>query len=304
VSNAQAAPPRSLADRLFVASQYLLPQHTLSRFVYYATRSRSVWFKNCIIRSFVRGFRPAMADALEPEPTRYATFNEFFTRALRPGARTPARDANALLAPVDGAVSEAGAIRDGRLLQAKGFDYTLAALLANDGDWTAQFAHGEFATFYLAPYDYHRVHMPAAGTLREAWYVPGRLFSVNARMAAAVPRLFARNERVVCCFAAKHYRFAVILVGALHVGSISTVWHGEVTPRRPRHITRLSPLPEAAPLTLPAGAELGRFNMGSTVIVLCSTGAASWDASLGAGRIVRMGERIGQALPRATGPSR
>jgi phosphatidylserine decarboxylase len=296
VSTAPARPRPKLADRLFVASQYLLPQRTMSRIVYHATRSRSVWFKNLIIRSFVRGYRPQMADALESEPTRYATFNEFFTRALRPGARTPAIGPDALLSPVDGTVSEAGDISAGRLLQAKGFDYTLAALLAGEGAWTQRFAQGSFATFYLAPYDYHRVHMPASGTLREAWYVPGRLFSVNAKMAAAVPRLFARNERVVCCFEAEQFCFAVILVGALHVGSISTVWHGEVTPRRPRRIARLAPLSGAAPLKLAAGAELGRFNMGSTVIVLCSAGAASWSESLSAGCSVRIGERIGRTL--------
>jgi phosphatidylserine decarboxylase len=293
--NGERALPRpTLAARLFVASQYLLPQHTMSRIVYYATRSRTRWFKNLIIRAFVRGYRPQMAEALEAEPTRYPTFNEFFTRALRPGVRTLALSGDALISPVDGTVSESGRISAGRLLQAKGIDYTLAALLAGEGPWAQRFAEGSFATFYLAPYDYHRVHMPAAGTLREAWYVPGRLFSVNAAMAAAVPRLFTRNERVICCFESEGCAFAVILVGALHVGSISTVWHGEVTPRRPRRITGLAVAPGAAPLQLAAGAELGRFNMGSTVILLFTAGAARWDDSLSAAATVRMGARIGR----------
>ena len=289
---------RRFPDRLFVASQYLLPQRTLSRIVYWATRCRTVWFKNAIIRRFVRGYRPSMAEAIESEPTRYATFNEFFTRALRPQARSLERARAALLSPVDGIVSEAGPITAGRLLQAKGFEYTLDALLAGAASSPPQFLGGSFATFYLAPYNYHRVHMPAAGTLREAWYVPGRLFSVNAVMAAAVPRLFARNERVICCFEGERGRFAVILVGALNVGSISTVWHGEVTPRRPRRITPLALTGLGAPLRLEAGAELGRFNMGSTVILLFAAGAARWSETLTAGRILCMGERIG-AVPGA-----
>lgn len=279
--------------RAFVALQHLLPQHGISRLVLAATRSRATAFKNALIRLFVRGFKPDMSDAVETEPTAYASFNEFFTRALRDGTRPVDADARAIVSPVDGTVSEAGHLSADRLLQAKGHDYTLRALLAGNAAWERTFAGGSFATIYLAPYNYHRIHMPLAGELRECFYVPGRLFSVNRTTAQLVPGLFSRNERVFCGFDAGGMPFGVILVGALNVGSMATVWHGDVTPRRHREVTSLPMSGLLADTLLPKGAEMARFNMGSTVILLLPPGAAEWSATLTPGRTLRMGERIG-----------
>lgn len=284
--------------RAFVALQHLLPQHGISRLVLAATRSRAPAFKNALIRLFVRGFRPDMSDAVLTEPTDYASFNEFFTRALRPGARPVDADPAAIVSPVDGTVSEAGPLSADRLLQAKGHDYTLRALLAGNAAWERTFAGGSFATIYLAPYNYHRIHMPLAGELRESFYVPGRLFSVNRTTAQLVPGLFSRNERVFCGFDAGGMPWAIILVGALNVGSMATVWHGDVTPRKHREVTSLPVRDEfgptsITPLTLDKGEEMARFNMGSTVILLLPPGAAAWNPDLVAGRTLRMGERIG-----------
>jgi phosphatidylserine decarboxylase len=292
--------------RAFVALQHLLPQHGISRLVLAATRSRAPAFKNALIRLFVRGFHPDMSDAVETEPTAYASFNEFFTRALRAGTRPVDADPRAITSPVDGTVSEAGALTADRLLQAKGHQYTLRALLAGNTAWERTFAGGSFATIYLAPYNYHRIHMPLAGELRESFYVPGRLFSVNRTTAQLVPGLFSRNERVFCGFDAGGTPFAVILVGALNVGSMATVWHGDVTPRKHKEVTRLPVTGLLANPFLPKGAEMARFNMGSTVILLLPPGAAEWSDNLRAGSTLRMGERIGtlhawqptQAIPR------
>jgi len=281
------------AGRAFVALQHLLPQHGISRLVLRATRSDNVAFKNVLIRLFVRGFRPDMSDAVETEPTAYASFNEFFTRALRPDARPVDGDPQAIVSPVDGTVSEAGTLSADRLLQAKGHEYSLRALLAGNAAWERTFAGGTFATIYLAPYNYHRIHMPLAGELRESFYVPGRLFSVNNTTARLVPGLFSRNERVFCGFDAGGLPWAIILVGALNVGSMATVWHGDVTPRRHREVTGLPVTDVLADTTLSKGAEMARFNMGSTVILLLPPGAARWQDSLAAGRVLRMGERIG-----------
>ena len=286
-------PAPGAGGRAFVALQHLLPQHGISRLVLAATRSRSPAFKNALIRLFVRGFKPDMADAVEIEPTAYASFNEFFTRALREGTRPVDADPRAIVSPVDGTVSEAGAINTDRLLQAKGHEYTLRALLAGNGAWERTFAGGSFATIYLAPYNYHRIHMPLAGELRESFYVPGRLFSVNRTTAQLVPGLFSRNERVFCGFDADGTPFGVILVGALNVGSMATVWHGDVTPRKHREVTALPVTDVLAAKALPKGAEMARFNMGSTVILLLPPGAAEWDGTMRPGQTLRMGERIG-----------
>ena len=281
---------------LFVALQHVLPQHGLSRLVHVATRSRSRRFKDALIGGFMRGFKPDMQDAVVTDPHAYESFNAFFTRALRDGTRPLPTAADALACPVDGTVSEAGRIHDGKLLQAKGRHYTLDALLAGHGDWTRRFDGGHFATLYLAPYNYHRIHMAVAGRLREAWYVPGRLFSVNQVTAAGVDRLFARNERVVCAFEGPPVDHALVMVGALNVGSMDTVWHGEVAPRARRIVTTLAPRRPGPPLELERGAEMGRFNMGSTVILLFPPGRIAWSDDLRAGRVVRMGEPIGRIL--------
>ena len=286
-----------VGGRAFVALQHLLPQHGISRLVLAATRSRAPAFKNALIRLFVRGFRPDMQDAVLAEPTAYASFNEFFTRALRPGTRPLDSDPRAIVSPVDGTVSEAGTLTADRLLQAKGHEYTLRALLAGNADWERSFAGGSFATIYLAPYNYHRIHMPLAGDLRASFYVPGRLFSVNRTTARLVPGLFSRNERVFCGFDSGGMPWGLILVGALNVGSMATVWHGDVTPRRHREVTSLPVSDVLAPPALDKGAEMGRFNMGSTVILLFPAGAAEWQRTLVAGQVLRMGERIGTLRP-------
>jgi phosphatidylserine decarboxylase len=289
--------PPGAGGRAFVALQHLLPQHGISRLVLAATRSRNPAFKNALIKLFVRGFNPDMSDAVEPEPTAYASFNEFFTRALRDGARPLDADPRAIVSPVDGTVSEAGTLSADRLLQAKGHYFSLRALLAGNAAWERTFVGGSFATIYLAPYNYHRIHMPLAGALREAIYVPGRLFSVNRTTAQLVPGLFARNERVFCGFDAGGMPWAIILVGALNVGSMATVWHGDVTPRKHREVTALPVGAGLAPVELAKGAEMARFNMGSTVILLLPPNAAQWAATLSAGRTLRVGERIGTLQP-------
>jgi phosphatidylserine decarboxylase len=279
---------------LFVTLQPMLPHHLISRVVLLATRIRFVPVKNFLIRSFVRSFKPDMSDAVETDPLAYTSFNEFFTRPLAVTSRPLSGDDSVLVSPVDGTVSQSGVIEAGQLVQAKGHSYSLDSLLAGAaGAWSGKFRDGQFATIYLAPYNYHRIHMPTTGTLQEAWYVPGRLFSVNLATAAAVPNLFARNERIVLLFQGKCGPFAVIFVGALNVGSMSTVWHGDVTPRWSRRATSL-PLPSAAERTLPRGAEVGRFNMGSTVILLFGPQAVALAANLQPGDVVRMGGAIGR----------
>lgn len=283
---------RGFGARLFVALQHVLPQHAATAIVHRLARSRSPLVSRLLIRSFMRSFRPDLSEALEREPAGYASFNDFFTRALAPNTRPLAADPAAIVSPVDGTVSQIGVIDRGRLVQAKGHDYTIEALLAG-GAWVERFAAGRFATLYLAPWDYHRIHMPHAGTLRAAWYVPGQLFSVNELTARCVPGLFARNERVICVFEDGSLPFAMILVGALFVGSIATVWHGEVTPRRPREHMELRPREDAAPLHRERGEEMGRFNMGSTVILLLPPGTVTWIPALAPGAKVRMGQALG-----------
>jgi len=284
--------PDSASARAFVALQHLLPQHLLSSWVYELTRSRAPWLKNALIRAFVRRFHPDMSEAEQPDPLRFESFNAFFTRALRADARPVDSDPSTMISPVDGSVSQLGRLDGSWLLQAKGYAYTLESLLDGAGSWAEAFHGGTFATLYLAPFNYHRIHMPLEGTLRAAWYVPGQLFSVNATTAASVPGLFARNERVVCVFGAGPLTFALVLVGALFVGSMATVWHGEVTPRRPRRRADLPLDASRVSLTLGRGAEVARFNMGSTVILLLPPDRAEWRSTLAPGSPVRMGEPL------------
>jgi phosphatidylserine decarboxylase len=273
---------------LFVWFQYLLPQHALSRLILHATRVRSGWFKNALIRGFLKLYAIDMTDAVQSDPFSYGSFNEFFTRALKSGARGIAPGPKEIACPVDGTISEAGQIDGDRLLQAKGRNYTLSELLASQA-WAKHFDGGSFATIYLAPFNYHRIHMPLRGQLRETVYVPGRLFSVNAATAAQVPRLFARNERVLTLFETEGGEMALILVGALNVGSMGTVWAGDITPAARRVVTPLPP----QEVTLDKGAELGRFNMGSTVILLFQASRARWHDDARAGATVRLGQPLG-----------
>ena len=286
----------SARARAFVALQYLLPQHLLSALVHELTRSRVRWLKNALIGGFLQRFHPDMSEARQPDPFAFESFNAFFTRALRADARPADPDPSALVSPVDGSVSQLGRLNGSWLVQAKGHAYTLESLLGVEGSWAETFRGGAFATLYLAPFNYHRIHMPLAGTLRAAWFIPGQLFSVNATTAASVPGLFARNERLVCVFGAGPLSFALVMVGALFVGSMETVWHGEVTPRRPRRHTELPLDGSRAELSLPRGAEVGRFNMGSTVILLLPPGSAEWRATLAPGSAVH----VGAALARLT----
>ncbi len=281
----------ALRGRLFVWLQYILPQHGLSRLILAATRVRVVWFKNALTRGFLALYAIDMTEALDPDPYGYESFNAFFTRALAPGRRPIAAAAGAIASPVDGTVSESGSIRHDALLQAKGREYALRDLLAGQ-DWAARFENGAFATIYLAPYNYHRIHLPLGASLLETVYVPGRLFSVNTVTARLVPGLFARNERVLTLFESAAGRFALVLVGALNVGSMATVWAGDITPAKHRVVSRLP----AAGWQGEKGVELGRFNMGSTVILLFEPGRAAWDARIVAGATVRLGERIGDVL--------
>jgi phosphatidylserine decarboxylase len=281
-------------QRLNILLQFVLPHHAISRVVLVFTRIRFRPVKNLLLALFMRGFKPDMRDAEVTDPFAYEHFNAFFTRALRAGTRPLAGHAQTLVSPVDGTMSELGAIDDNRIFQAKGRHYTLEALLAGAApQWTPRFRGGKFATIYLAPYNYHRIHMPADGTLAAAWYVPGRLFSVNATAAAMVHELFARNERLVLLFDSPAGAFAVIFVGALNVGSMATVWHGDVTPRRPRQVTQL-PLPAESERFRARGAEIGRFNMGSTVVLLFAPDRVTLEATLRHGTTMRMGQALGE----------
>jgi phosphatidylserine decarboxylase len=278
-----------MTGRLFVWLQYLLPQHGLSRLILAATRVRRPWFKNWLIRSFLKLYDVDMQEAAAGDPLSYGSFNEFFTRELKAGARPIAADPRDIASPVDGCVSEAGPIDRDLLLQAKGRRYRLTALLAAQ-PWASRFEGGSFATIYLAPFNYHRVHMPLRGVLQETVYVPGRLFSVNGVTARHVPGLFARNERVLTLFDSDAGGFALVLVGALNVGSMATVWAGDITPAARRVVTRIP----APPTTLEKGAELGRFNMGSTVILLFEPNRARWHPEVRAGRVLRLGQSLGR----------
>ncbi len=286
-----AAPDAQLKHRVFARIQTWLPTRFLSWCMYVITRIEIGWFKNAFIRIFMDRFGISLAEAEFERPDSYKSFNHFFTRALKDGARPLALDPEAFVSPVDGTVSELGDIRNGRLIQAKGFDYSLVELLGGDENVAAPFDGGGFCTIYLAPYNYHRIHMPTAGTLRDWMYVPGRLFSVNQGTTRAMPRLFTRNERVVALFETGVGPVALIMVGALFVGSIETVWSGQVTPPHSRKGVGTYRLMQ--PVYLNRGDECGRFNMGSTVILLASPGAVQWAHDLVPGRTLRMGEAIG-----------
>lgn len=303
-ADAGATGALSLGARLFVALQHVLPQHSITRLVHRVARVRTPWLKRALIRGFMKLYAIDLAEAANSDPDSYATFNEFFTRALRAGARPLGTGERTVASPCDGTVSQRGTIEPEGLLQAKlvakSHRYSLESLLA-DPALATEFVGGEFATIYLAPYNYHRVHMPLTGRLRAVRYVPGRLYSVNAATASAVPGLFALNERVVCVFDTQAGPMAVIFVGALNVGSVGLVFAGDVTPTRPRR-GRLLDVP-AQSLTLERGAELGRFNMGSTVIVLLPRGSCAWDEAFQPGRVVRMGAPIGLLTMPATIPA-
>lgn len=278
-----------LTDVLFILLQHLLPQHLLSRLVGCVARSRTPWIRLTFIRRFVKQYGVDLSEAQVENIEEFENFNAFFTRALKEGAR-PIADAS-VVSPADGCISQIGPIRGSDLLQAKGQYFSLHDLLGGDSELTQEFANGDFATVYLSPKDYHRVHMPLTGALRQTLYVPGKLFSVNQTTSEQVPGLFARNERLVCVFDTELGPMAVILVGAMIVAAIETVFAGQVTPL-PKQVQ--SQNYAAEPIVLEKGAELGRFSLGSTAIVLFGEQQCHWLSSLKAGSDIRMGEALGE----------
>lgn len=283
----------SLLDQLFVLFQRLLPERQLGRAVHAITRNRTPWLRTLLIRAFVRLYRVDLADVEHPQPEAWEHLNAFFTRPLRPGARPVAPGDRTIVSPSDGTLEYAGYAEAGLLLQAKRFRYRIADFLALEPTEAEQFGGGATATIYLAPHDYHRVHMPLAGRVTGTVYVPGRRWAVNRRTVRTVPGLFAANERVIVWCENEAGRFAVVLVGALNVASISLAWSGPVLPAG--QVVRTS-LPQAdAALNLPAGGLLGQFNLGSTVVIVAQRNLIQWDGSLVTGGPVRMGARLGQS---------
>ena len=279
-------------DRLAVLPQYLLPKKLVTQLAGRFASAELGGVTQAAISRFVAHYGVDMSEAAEPDITRYASFNDFFTRALRAGAR-PLADAD-YVCPVDGAISQFGAIERDQIFQAKGHHYSTCALLAGDAALAAEFENGQFATIYLSPKDYHRIHMPCAGRLQRMVYVPGDLFSVNPTTARGVPGLFARNERVVCVFDTARGPFVLVLVGATIVGSMATVWHGVVNPPRPGEIKRWDYTNQ--PVELAKGAEMGRFLLGSTVVLLWPKGTLKFNPDWTPGGAVRMGQMMGKAL--------
>lgn len=285
--------PITVGDQLRSKLMHVLPHHVLSAMMHTATRIKARAWKNWQINWFIQRYAVDMDIAQIKHADQFEHFNAFFTRELRDDARPLSDMGDALLCPADGAISAAGTIAGDSVFQAKGQDFSLQQLLGGDAQRAAAFYGGQFCTIYLSPRDYHRVHMPLTGTLREMIHIPGRLFSVNPISAQTVPRLFARNERVVSIFDTQWGPMAVILVGAVFVGSIEQVWAGEVAPNGNRDVsvTRYSDDPQAA-VNLHKGAQMGRFNMGSTVILALPAGSFHWREDLQADSAVRMGEML------------
>lgn len=281
-------------DKLFAALQYLAPQHALSRAAGWLARNRTPWIKNTFIEWFIKRYGVDMSEALEENPRAYECFNEFFTRPLKPGARPVCPDADAIVCPTDGFLSQLGSITGGRILQAKGHMYSALELLGGDEELAAEFTDGQFATIYLSPRHYHRVHMPYGGRLRRTIAVPGDLFSVNTATASQVPRLFSRNERLVAIFDTDAGPMALVLVGAMIVAGIDTVWARGVTPIK-REIRTTEYLAQPA-VDLATGEEMGRFKLGSTVVALFPKDAVAWESRYRAGSLTFMGERLGRKI--------
>lgn len=284
-----------MSDRLAVLPQYLLPQRALTTFAGRIASAQAGSLTTALIRRFIARYGVDMSEAANPDITSYASFNDFFTRALRPGAR-PLSKAD-LICPVDGAVSQFGAIDSDQIFQAKGHHYSTTALLGGDAALAAQFQNGHFATIYLSPRDYHRIHMPCHGQLRRMVHVPGALFSVNPTTARGVPGLFARNERVVCVFDSARGPFVMVLVGATIVGSMATVWHGVVNPPRTGTL-RSWDYAGKPPVKLRQGDEMGRFLLGSTIVLLLPPGPLHFNADWAPAHPVRLGQAMASKQPR------
>lgn len=278
----------------FIALQYLLPQHALSRLAGWLANNQTPWLKQWLIERFIQQYDVDMSIAADPDPNSYACFNDFFTRPLAEGQRPIVSDKQSIACPADGAISQLGDIKHGQIFQAKGHEYRLVDLLGGDPKIAEQFMGGSFATVYLSPKDYHRVHMPLAGTLESMIHVPGQLFSVNDTTAANVPNLFARNERVVALFKTDVGPMAVVLVGAMIVASIETTWAGLVAPMKKQ--VRAINYHETQDFQFEKGDEMGRFKLGSTAIVVFGKDVAKWSESLEAGSAVQMGQELGSLV--------
>ncbi len=283
--------------RLGLLLQHVYPKRLMSAIMYQATRIRFEPWKDWQIRWFIRRYGVDMSVAETKSLKAFKDFNSFFTRALKPGARPLPKDARSVVSPGDGVLYDFGTIEDSALIQAKSHRYSVSSLLAEKDEDVKRFDRGSYFTLYLAPKDYHRVHMPFGGVLKQMVYVPGELFSVNPATATGIQGLFARNERVICWFETRAGNMAVVLVGAVFVGSIETVWQGEVTPAAERQITRWRYEPPVSTIILKRGAEMGRFNMGSTVVVLLERQVAAWRSKLAAGTEVLMGQTLGTFGP-------
>ena len=281
-------------DNLFVLSQYLSPQQLISRFAGKVANSELKPVKNNFIEWFIDEYDVDMSEAAQPDPRAYSCFNDFFTRQLRDGARPINSDDNVLCSPVDGAVSQLGKIKQGQIFQAKGQSFNVNELLGGDPELAQPFISGDFATIYLSPKDYHRIHMPITGTLRKMVYVPGKLFSVNPVTAQKVPNLFARNERVVAIFDTEFGPIAMVLVGAMIVASIETTWAGLVAPMR-QHVVKFDYKQESE-ITIEKGAEMGRFKLGSTVVLCVPPGKIDFVEGLKAASPLKMGEAFANKL--------
>ncbi|HQU80072.1 MAG TPA: archaetidylserine decarboxylase [Azonexus sp.] len=282
-----------MSDRLAVLPQYLIPKQALTMLAGKLANARAGDLTTSVIRWFVGRYGVNMAEAANPDIAAYPTFNEFFTRPLRDGARPLA--AADFICPVDGAISQFGAIERDQIFQAKGHSYSTTALVGGDRELAAQFEDGSFATLYLSPRDYHRIHMPCDGRLKRMIYVPGALFSVNPTTARGVPGLFARNERVVCVFDSPHGPFVLTLVGATIVGSMATVWHGMVNPPRPGHIREWQYADRQ--IGFRQGDEMGRFLLGSTVVMLFPKGVTQFNPDWAPARAIRLGEAMAVKAP-------
>jgi phosphatidylserine decarboxylase len=302
-AEAERPPESGQRPEARVLLQHVYPKRLLSALMYRATRIRFSPWKNLQIHWFIRRFGVDMSASEVQNPGAFKDFNSFFTRALKPGIRPLPEDARSLVSPGDGVLYDFGSIEDNALIQAKSHRYAVPLLLAEKGDLAKRFQNGSYFTLYLAPKDYHRVHMPFGGVLKRMVYVPGTLFSVNPATAAGIPGLFARNERVICWFETLAGQMAVVLVGAVFVGSIETVWHGEVTPSATREIARWGYDPPVSTITLKRGAEMGRFNMGSTVVVLMDRRVAAWRSKLAPGTPVQMGQTLATFGPDVPDPS-
>ena len=277
-----------MLDQLKIAGQYLLPKHLLSRLLGKLASAKAGGLTTFVIEAFIRKYQVNMAEAQHSDPKYYKTFNDFFTRALEEGARPMLADSHQLAMPVDGKVSQVGQITQGRIFQAKGHDFSARELLGGFDIDVAPFDEGSFANIYLAPKDYHRIHMPMAGKLEKMLFVPGDLFSVNPLTAENIPNLFARNERVVAIFSTEHGPFAMVLVGATVVASIETVWAGTIAPNHGKQVQVWDYSTQN--ITLEKGEEMGRFKLGSTIVALFPKDTVEFADYLTPGAPTRLGE--------------